>query len=80
MLACAAVVVVPSRTPESFCRTVIEALATGRRVVACKGGGITEVLQELERSCGARASRRLVCVEVPIRACADVLERLGKGG
>eukprot|EP00802_Teleaulax_amphioxeia_P014339 Tamp_14402.p1 GENE.Tamp_14402~~Tamp_14402.p1 ORF type:complete len:532 (+),score=94.20 Tamp_14402:119-1597(+) len=64
LLLCAQVVVVPSRTPEAFCRTVIEALAMGRRVVAYGGGGISEIQRQLLHLAGPAAARRLVLVDV----------------
>ena len=43
-LAGSAVVVVPSRWPEVFGRVVLEALQTGRAVVASRGGGLPELV------------------------------------
>ena len=43
---------------------MIEALALGRRVVAYRGGGITEISDTLHRLGGARAASRLHLVDV----------------
>ncbi len=45
--ACAAVVLQLSRKPESFGRTVVEALSMGKPVVGYAHGGVGELLAEL---------------------------------